>query len=474
MPAANLPFRQSGRWPSDAPCRRPLPRQAARAARQPEEGNQRSRLLACSRHSSLRERPFPSQPFPRRRPAAVFHTFHKMWKTRSRENGESRNRNGESGPGSTIAPPVRGGFPLLFWTAGRGRPTGAGTPSRPLPGAGALGTVGASGLGPPAPPSRDRPGVSCLSLLACVFAGRRAGRARVRRRLAGGRVGGVGPALPRQPAGDRADSGRLRDLGAGDRGESGRGAAGKPRSRGRECDRQQRREPGADPRDHRGGPPLRGEPRAAAARVLVHARRHLPPLAARPAPGSSPAGWVFASSACSPSSTGLSVRWSRGAEEDGASAGEAEDGPPLRRSVAVAVVASRHPAGGRGPAGPGATEIARGLGASETTIGFTLVALGTSLPELATLDRRRRTRADPDRGGQFDRQQPLQCARRARISAAAAEVAIEPALLAAEIPGVVLLTLLAGFFMLTGRRIARIEGVVLLAAYAGYAAFVLL
>ena len=52
------------------------------------------------------------------------------------------------------------------------------------------------------------------------------------------------------------------------------------------------------------------------------------------------------------------------------------------------------------------------------------------------------------------------------ISAAVVPVAIEPSLAAAEVPGVVLLTLLAGVFMLTGRRVARAEGVILLAGYA--------
>ena len=170
----------------------------------------------------------------------------------------------------------------------------------------------------------------------------------------------------------------------------------------------------------------------------------------------------------------LSVRWSRGAEEDGASAGEAEDGPPLRRSVAVTVVGLVTLLVGADLLVRGATEIARGLGASETTIGFTLVALGTSLPELAT------SIAAAGRGqiqmaaGNVIGSNLFNVLGALGISAAAAEVAIEPALLAAEIPGVVLLTLLAGFFMLTGRRVARIEGVVLLAAYAGYATFVLL
>ena len=60
------------------------------------------------------------------------------------------------------------------------------------------------------------------------------------------------------------------------------------------------------------------------------------------------------------------------------------------------------------------------------------------------------------------------------VSACFVPVAVESRLAFAEVPGVVLLTLLAGFFMLTGRRLARIEGAILLAAYAGYLAFVVL
>ena len=60
------------------------------------------------------------------------------------------------------------------------------------------------------------------------------------------------------------------------------------------------------------------------------------------------------------------------------------------------------------------------------------------------------------------------------LAAVVVPVPIEAELLAAEVPGVLALTLLAGVFLLTGRRLSRFEGMLLIAAYGMYVAFVLL
>ena len=122
----------------------------------------------------------------------------------------------------------------------------------------------------------------------------------------------------------------------------------------------------------------------------------------------------------------------------------------------------------------GASDIARTLGASETVIGLTLVAIGTSLPELATSVAAGRRGQIQIVAGNVIGSNLFNVLGALGISAAVVPVAMEPSLATAEVPGVVLLTLLAGVFMLTGRRVARVEGIVLLAGYAAYLIFVVL
>jgi len=107
-------------------------------------------------------------------------------------------------------------------------------------------------------------------------------------------------------------------------------------------------------------------------------------------------------------------------------------------------------------------------------VGIALVAIGTSLPELATSVAAGRRGQIQIVAGNVIGSNLFNVVGRLGISAAVMPVAMEPSLPTAEVPGVVLLTLLAGVFMLTGRRVARVEGAVLLAAYAGYLIFVVL
>lgn len=171
----------------------------------------------------------------------------------------------------------------------------------------------------------------------------------------------------------------------------------------------------------------------------------------------------------------LSIHWGRGTETgvsvgpDGA-AGEPSPG----RNLTTTVVGLVGLLLGAELLVRGATDIARALGASETVIGFTLVAIGTSLPELATSVAAGRRGQVQIVAGNVIGSNLFNVLGALGISAAVVPVAIEPALAAAEVPGVLLLTLLAGVFMLTGRRVARAEGVILLAAYAGYLVLVVL
>ena len=168
----------------------------------------------------------------------------------------------------------------------------------------------------------------------------------------------------------------------------------------------------------------------------------------------------------------LSVRWGRN-DEAGTSTG-AEDDSPLGRSLTTTAVGLVALLIGAELLVRGASDIARTLGASETVIGLTLVAIGTSLPELATSVAAGRRGQIQIVAGNVIGSNLFNVLGALGISAAVVPVAMEPNLATAEVPGVVVLTLLAGVFMLTGRRVARVEGVVLLAGYAAYLIFVVL
>lgn len=171
----------------------------------------------------------------------------------------------------------------------------------------------------------------------------------------------------------------------------------------------------------------------------------------------------------------LSVRWGRRSEAEASTdSGETSGESTLGRSLATTTVGLIVLLVGAELLVRGATDIARTLGASETLIGFTLVAIGTSLPELATSVAAGKRGQIQIVAGNVIGSNLFNVLGALGISAAVVPVAIEPRLASAEIPGVVVLTLLAGVFMLTGRRVARAEGVILLAAYAGYLIFVVL
>ena len=170
----------------------------------------------------------------------------------------------------------------------------------------------------------------------------------------------------------------------------------------------------------------------------------------------------------------LSVRWGRSETEASAESDREGDGPSLGRSLATAGVGLVALLIGAELLVRGASDIARALGASETVIGFTLVAIGTSLPELATSVAAGRRGQVQIVAGNVIGSNLFNVLGALGLSAAVTPVAIESRLASAEVPGVLLLTLLAGVFMLTGRRIARVEGVVLLAGYAAYLVLVVL
>ncbi len=115
----------------------------------------------------------------------------------------------------------------------------------------------------------------------------------------------------------------------------------------------------------------------------------------------------------------------------------------------------------------GAQTVARGLGFSEAFIGLTLVALGTSLPELATAIAAAMRRENDLLIGNllgsnlFNSLAVLGAAALAGNGALVADFRVVSL-------GMVLVCTLAGLFIWTGDRLVRAEGAILIVAYAAF------
>jgi cation:H+ antiporter len=118
----------------------------------------------------------------------------------------------------------------------------------------------------------------------------------------------------------------------------------------------------------------------------------------------------------------------------------------------------------------GAVEIAEAFGVSDTLIGLTVVAIGTSLPELAT------TLTATIRGARSiavgnligSSTYNLTFILGASLLFGPAEVAVSQQLVALDLPLMLGVALLCVPVFLTGRRITRWEGVMFVGAYAAY------
>ena len=123
----------------------------------------------------------------------------------------------------------------------------------------------------------------------------------------------------------------------------------------------------------------------------------------------------------------------------------------------------------------GAVEIAQGFGVSDLIIGLTIVAIGTSLPELASaLAAARKGRHDIALGNILG-SNLFNTLAVVGIAGAIHPMRVEPEVFNRDLPVMTALTLLLfaiGFgFRGTGGRINRVEGAMLLACYAGYMIF---
>ena len=123
----------------------------------------------------------------------------------------------------------------------------------------------------------------------------------------------------------------------------------------------------------------------------------------------------------------------------------------------------------------GATGIARALGVAEAVIGLTIVALGTSSPELATTVvstlRQERDIAIGNLLGSCVLN--ILIILGITVVAAPGGIGIDPQLVRVDIPVMVLATLVCIPVFITGRRVGRLEGLALLAGYFAYMGYLL-
>jgi cation:H+ antiporter len=125
----------------------------------------------------------------------------------------------------------------------------------------------------------------------------------------------------------------------------------------------------------------------------------------------------------------------------------------------------------------GAVEIAHGFGVSDLIIGLTIVALGTSLPELASSVIAARKGEHDIALGNILGSNLFNTLAVVGIAAAIHPATVAPEILSRDILTMTVLTFLLFVFCFGFRgpgRINRIEGTVLLASYIGYTAFLVM
>lgn len=135
--------------------------------------------------------------------------------------------------------------------------------------------------------------------------------------------------------------------------------------------------------------------------------------------------------------------------------------------LALLVVGSRMLVGG-------ATTVARSLGVSDLVIGLTIIAGGTSLPELAT-SVVAALRKQPDIAvGNVVGSNIFNVLFILGVTALIEPVGVSREVMVRDVPAMIAVAALCLPMMATGRRITRTEGAVLLTAYAGYVAWLII
>ncbi len=119
----------------------------------------------------------------------------------------------------------------------------------------------------------------------------------------------------------------------------------------------------------------------------------------------------------------------------------------------------------------GATDLARAFGVSETVIGLTVVAVGTSLPELVTSVVAALRRQADVAFGNIIGSNIYNVLGIGGVTGLVAPVAIPPEIASFDLPIMVGITALMLVFAFTGRAIVRWEGAALIAGYGAYLYF---
>ncbi len=140
--------------------------------------------------------------------------------------------------------------------------------------------------------------------------------------------------------------------------------------------------------------------------------------------------------------------------------------PPLRRELTRTVIALIAVIVAAQVLVISATEIAQTLGLAEGFVGVTIVAIGTSLPELATaVQAARRRETDLIIGNLLGSNLFNAGAVGSIVAFAGPSVALDPSLVGPAALLMVGIGFVAMVFMISGTRVARSEGIVLLVAY---------
>lgn len=169
----------------------------------------------------------------------------------------------------------------------------------------------------------------------------------------------------------------------------------------------------------------------------------------------------------------LSLRWARGSRVVPELDDEARRNGALGKNLGWTAGGLVLLLGGAHLLVESAVSLARIVGLSDFVIGVTLVAVGTSLPELATsFVAGLRKEADLVVGNIVG-SNLFNILGALGVSATLRPLPIDPALLRFEMPALVVITLAMAWFLSTGRRVERWEGALLLAAYALFIARVL-
>ena len=164
----------------------------------------------------------------------------------------------------------------------------------------------------------------------------------------------------------------------------------------------------------------------------------------------------------------LSLRWAR-ADADG-SPETAPLGDSLARSSVLTIAGLALLLGGAQLLVAGAVSIARAIGLSDFIIGVTLVAVGTSLPELATSVVAGMRRQADLVVGTIIGSNVFNILGALGLSALIRPITVDASLLRFEFPALIGFTLVTAFFLYTGKRLVRWEGVLLVGGYVGFIA----